>query len=127
MSGARTDSTEVTEDEHIIIRNGTAWSDVCAILGYLDTVTSWNGNFVVIWIMLFMFKLSWQIHAKYQAMNGKNQETNQNQTRKRSKLRELIGVIFILVCPFIFSWIPFVMRMYGVSGLWCWMAMHMLA
>ena len=46
---------EVTEDEHIIIRNGTAWSDVCAILGYLDIVTSWNGNFVVIWISYVLY------------------------------------------------------------------------
>ena len=46
---------EVTEDEHITIRNGTAWTDLCRVLGYFDIVTSWNGNFVIIWTMLYIF------------------------------------------------------------------------
>ena len=107
---------EVTEEEHITIRNGTAWVDVCGVLGYLDIVTSWSGNFVIIWTMLFMLKLSWKIHS--------HQETTaQNQTFRRQrkyKVHEILGVIFVLACPFLFGWIPFVNDMYGASGPWCW-------
>ena len=107
---------EVTEDQHITIRNGTAWKDICEVLGYLDIVTSWSGNFVIIWTMLFMLNLSWKIH-RHQETNAQNQKFSR---QPKYKLYEVLGVTFVLVCPFLFSWIPFVKDMYGVSGLWCW-------
>ena len=32
---------------------------------------------------------------------------------------EIIGVLLLVFSPFLFSWIPFVMHIYGISGLWC--------
>ena len=107
---------EVTDDEHITIRNGTAWTDVCGVLGYLDIVTFWSGNFVIIWTMLFMLKLSWKIHS-HQETTAQSQTFSQ---QRKYKAHEVLGVIFILVCPFLFGWIPFVNDMYGASGPWCW-------
>lgn len=109
---------EVTENERITMRNGTGWPEVCAALGYLDIVTAWMGNFVIIWIMFYMLKLSWQLH-RLQSKQGTNPPPNQN-TSNNSRTREIIGVLLLIFSPFLFSWIPFVMHMYGISGLWCW-------
>ena len=35
---------EVTNKDCVKIRNGTGWTEVCAVLGYLDIVTAWMGN-----------------------------------------------------------------------------------
>ena len=86
---------------------------MCALLGYLDVVTAWMGNFAIIWIMVYMLKLSWQLHrlqsSRYQA----------TPPSKKSHTREIISVVFLVVSPFLFCWIPFVKNMYGISGLWC--------
>ena len=109
---------EVTEDDRITMRNGTGWEEGCAVLGYLDVVTAWMGNFVIIWIMLYMLKLSWQLHRlpsnQYQAIPPSNVN------KKKPHTREITGVLLLVFSPFLFSWIPFVMHMYGISGLWCW-------
>jgi hypothetical protein len=105
---------QVTEDEQVSIRNGTGWSDMCTALGFLDMVTSWMGNFIIVWIMLYMLLLSWRLH--HVAVNI-NSEVLQQKSSKRYK--ETIGVLFLLFSPFLFSWIPLAMDMYGLSGLWC--------
>ena len=38
----------------------------------------------------------------------------------RSSSSELVGMCVALLSPFVFSWIPFIKDMYGVSGPWCW-------
>ena len=103
---------EVTKD-CVKIRNGTGWTEVCAVLGYLDIVTVWMGNIAIIWIMVYMLKLSWQLHR---LQSSRYQGTPSS---KKSHTREIIGVVFLVVSPFLFSWIPFVKNMYGISGLWC--------
>ena len=110
---------EVTEDERITMRNGTGWPEVCAALGYLDIVTAWMGNFVIIWIMLYMLTLSWQLHH-LQSRQHTTPLTSQNNTTNNSHTHEIIGVLLLVFSPFLFSWIPFAMHMYGISGLWCW-------
>ena len=108
---------EVTTEEYITIRNGTGWKEVCAILGYLDIVTSWMGNLVIIWTMLYMLSLSWQLHR---LQTSQHSEPPDPKIQSTSHVREIVGVLMLLFCPFLFSWIPFVMDMYGPSGLWCW-------
>ena len=104
---------EVTYEDRMIVRNGTGWIEVCALLGYLDIVTSWMGNFVIIWIMLYMLALSWQLHRLQSNQQATSPSSN------RSHTREIVGVLLLVFSPFLFSWIPFVMNMYGISGLWC--------
>ena len=106
---------QVTEDEQVSIRNGTGWSDMCAALGFLDMVTSWMGNLIIVWIMLYMLVLSWQLHQVAISISG---EVRQQKSSSWNK--ETVGVLFLLFSPFLFSWIPFAMDMYGLSGLWCW-------
>ena len=63
--------------------------------------------------MVYMLKLSWQLHR---LQSSRYQGTPSS---KKSRTREIIGVVFLVVSPFLFSWIPFVKNMYGISGLWC--------
>ena len=100
---------EVTSDDLLSIRNGTGWSDVCAAFGFLDMTTSWMGNLVIIWIMLYALKLNCgRIHHR------------QPVEKCKSHTGEVVGLCILFVSPFLFSWIPFVKDMYGVSGPWCW-------
>ena len=101
---------------YITIRNGRGWTGLCAALGYLGIVIDWMVNFVIIWIMLYMLKLSWQLHRLQS-----NKEANSLSPRlhKLPRIHEIFGVIFLVFSPFLFSWIPFVMHMYGISGPWC--------
>ena len=102
--------------EHISIRNGTGWPEVCAVLGYLDVVICWMGNFVIIWTMLYMLSLSWKLHCLQTSDHSKPQ----GQLHRTSHVREIVGVLLLTLSPFLFSWIPFVVDMYGLSGIWCW-------
>ena len=63
--------------------------------------------------MVYMLKLSWQLHR---LQSSRYQGTPSS---IKSHTREIIGVVFLVVSPFLFSWIPFVKNMYGISGLWC--------
>ena len=65
---------------------------------------------------IFLLKLSWKIYSP-QKTNVQNQIFS---CQKKYKVHEVLGVIFVLVCPFLFGWIPFVNNMYGASGPWCW-------
>ena len=113
---------QVSEDKTVSIKNGTGWSQMCAALGFLDMVTSWMGNFIIVWIMLYMLTLSWKLH-QMAVSDGSElnvvQQPNFGQKPSR-RYRETIGVLFLIFSPFLFSWIPFSMDMYGLSGLWCW-------
>ena len=111
---------EVTEEEHITLRNGTGWEEACAVLGYLDIVTAWMGNFVIIWIMLYMLRLSWQLHRLQSSQHHTIPPPRAPNANKTSHTREISSVLFLVFSPFLFSWIPFVVHMYGISGLWCW-------
>ena len=109
---------------HIEIKNSTGWPEACSFLGYFDIVTSWNGNFVVVWIMLYMLAISWKIYKYEKYMLQEQfwrQAGEEYQQRKNSSIcGEVIGVISVLLGPLFFSWIPFIKNMYGPSGVWCW-------
>ena len=105
----------VTSDDLLSIRNGTGWSYVCAVFGFLDMVTSWMSNLVIIWMMLYALKLNYgRIHIIHHRQQIK---------RYNSHTGEVVGIRILFVSPFLFSWIPFVKDMYGVSGPWCWIKM----
>ena len=112
---------EVKDDKHIGLRKGGGWEVVCEALGYFDIVISWMGYFIIVWTILYMLALSWQV---YRLQTGHN---TQPQTKAvhtshhlcNSQTREAVSVFLVLFSPFLFAWIPFVMNMYGLSGLWC--------
>ena len=105
-------------DDCVTIKNGTGWTEVCAVLGYLDIVTAWMGNFIIVWIMVYMLTVSWQLHRLQRSQYQATPEWPGPPSTK-SHTREIIGVVFLVVSPFLFCWIPFVKNMYGISGLWC--------
>ena len=110
---------QVTADDRISLKNGTGWEEACKLLGFLDIVSSWNGNLVIIWTMLYMLVLSWNIY-KSSNINAMNLSEERNPPKILSmKVREILGVVIVLVSPFLFCWIPFVHDMYGPSGPWC--------
>ena len=109
----------------IEIKNGTGWPEACSFLGYFDIVTSWYGNFVVIWTMLYMLTISWKIYKYEKDMLQerflrKAEVYQQRKNSMTSNVREIVGVIGVLIGPLFFSWIPFIQNMYGPSGPWCW-------
>ena len=54
---------EVTEDNNIVLlRNGTGWEEACSVISCLDIGVVWMGNLVIVWTMLYMLSLSWQLH-----------------------------------------------------------------
>ena len=72
----------------------------CIAIGFLTQVTIWWELVATSCIMIDIF-----LKAVFQA-----------QTEKLEKFY----VLFIIVTPFVFSWIPFVKGHYGPAGLYCW-------
>ena len=106
---------QVTEDEQVSVREGAGWFSACQALGYLDLVTFWMENLVIIWIMLAM---AWRL---YHLQKGRYQDTPAEVQRIRTSRRwEILGIIIVLFTPFLLSCSPFIINMYGLSGLWCW-------
>ena len=103
---------EVTEQDYIAVRNGSGWQKACSVIAFLDVGTSWMGNLVIIWTMLYMLSLSWQLHRL--------KTSRRSEPQGRVKVGEIVGVVLMVFSPFLISWIPFVMDMYGPSGLMCW-------
>lgn len=103
---------EVTEDGRTTLKNGSGWRRACTSFAYLDVVTTWMTNFVIIWIMLLMvwyyYRLATGYHSNVQRLN------------RISCVREVIGVLIAILCSFVISCIPFIKDMYGISGTWCW-------
>ena len=109
---------EATNDNCIKVRNGRGWAETCAALGYLDMVMTWIRNFVIIWTMVYMLKLSWQLRRLHS-----NQQANSinpiQQLHKHPIAREIAVLIVLVFSPFLFCWFPFEIDMYGLSGPWC--------
>ena len=106
---------QVTEDERVSIRDGAGWFATCQTLGYLDLVSFWMENLVIIWIML---ALVWRL---YHLQNGRYQDTmSVVQEIKTSRRWEILGIAIVLLSPFLLGCIPFTIGMYGISDLWCW-------
>ena len=103
---------EVTDEDNITIRNGSGWQEACSIIGYLDIGIVWIGNLFIVWTMLYMLSLSWQLHRLKTSQHSEPQG--------HVKVREITGVLLVIFTPFLFTWIPFMMDMYGPSGLMCW-------
>ena len=107
---------EVTDNNIVLLRNGTGWEDACSVIGYLDIGVVWMGNLVIVWTMLYMLSLSWQLHRLQQASHRVEAQPADRTVR----VGEIVGVLFVIFAPFLFNWIPFVMHMYGPSDFMCW-------
>ena len=99
-------------EDVVKVKNGS-WEGACVAFGYLDQVTLWMGNVVILWIILYMLRLTHQLK--------KIQDGVQDDIRQYwSSFKELFGVFLVFIFPFTFNVVPFGLGMYGLSGPWCW-------
>ena len=99
----------VTYKDHFVqLKPGEAWRNACSIFGYLDQVTAWMRDLVVVFIVVQLFLFV-----------RKPDKFHQAQTEKE-KIGEVIGICICFFLPFTFNWIPFLDDYYGLSGHWCW-------
>ena len=105
----------IGEDLQVSIREGTGWISACQALGYLDLVTFWMENLIIVWIMLAMV---WRLQH---LQKGRYQDTQADMKQIQASRRwEVLGIITVLFSPFVVCCVPFIFDMYGLSGLWCW-------
>lgn len=90
----------------IAVRDG--WLPACAAFGFLDQVTIWMSNCVIIWIVLFLCRLMTLLHDKI------------NMFTSDVTVAEAVGICLCFLLPFTFNWIPFTTDYFGPSGHWCW-------
>ena len=90
----------------MVVREG--WEATCAAFGFLDTVTLWMSNFVIVWIVLY---LCWLMCQAPERINLFETEVS---------VREAVTITCCFLVPFTFNWIPFTSNYFGASGSWCW-------
>lgn len=88
------------------VRDG--WEPACAAFGFLDQVTTWMSNFVIIWILLFLLKIMFQPPERI------------NLFTSPVSVGEAVAICCCFLVPFTFNWIPFTSNYFGASGHWCW-------
>ena len=101
------------QDGEVFIRPN--WGGVCSLFGFIDQIISWMGFIAIVWIMLYML---WLTYHLYKIQDGQQHENSH--APKVSKKVEMIGILTLLITPFVLNWIPFIWDMYGLSGPWCW-------
>ena len=84
------------------------WKATCSAFGFLDQVTMWMSNFVIIWIVGYLCWLMIQPGHKV------------NMFTSKVTVVEAVGISVCFFLPFTFNWIPFTSDYYGPSGHWCW-------
>lgn len=94
------------------IREG--WTTSCAVFGFMDQVSLWISNCVVIWIMLYLSS------RVYHLRNEVTTDSDTNTSAVIGCRKEAAGILLVIVVPFTFNWVPFIWNMYGLSGLFCW-------
>lgn len=114
-------------DDRVILRgqNSTGWRDACAVGGFFSMASLWMGNIIVIWIVLYLLWLGWNL---YRHVFRRRQSENISDVshignlQQRCSLGEIIGVFVLYILPFVIAAFPFAIKggMYGVSGPWCW-------
>ena len=88
------------EGRTVAVRSGQdGW---CKSIGFIAHIMEWTFMLLFTWITAYLFILA---VFKYKA---------------NKKKHEIAGIIFAVVFPLTFNWIPFLQDMYGLAGLWCW-------
>lgn len=90
----------------IAVREG--WEPACTAFGFLDQVTIWMSNFIILWIVGFICWLMMLSHDKINVFFSDVTVT------------EAVGICCCFFLPFTFNWIPFTTGYFGASGHWCW-------
>ena len=91
----------------ITVTNGslsvkTGWNDTCSAIGFIAVNFDWCELFFICWVTLYLLLL-----AVFKANPFKRKY-------------EVAGIILAVSVPLLFTWVPFLDDMYGLSGAWCW-------
>ena len=113
-------SVSYNQDQKIAhVRKG--WEVACVAFGFMDQVSMWMSNCVIIWIMLYLLStVCHLVRVQNHDDFATSDENVSNVGCNRSRLKEVCGILLVLVTPFTFNWVPFLWSMYGFSGLFCW-------
>ena len=84
----------------ILLRVG--WGGLCTAIAFLDQYTGWVMLLILCWISFYIFLL-----AVFRCSTTKHKY-------------EFFGLLFIVLLPLTYIWIPFLSGRYGLAGAWCW-------
>lgn len=112
------------EKETAYVRKG--WRTACVAFGFMDQVSMWMSNCIIVWIMLYLLsKVYYLLRVQYLHREAQSEAAAPRDNRQSSvsicrKVKEAVGILLVIVIPFTFNWVPFRWQMYGFSGLFCW-------
>ena len=90
-------------DSHpVTLRNG--WERVCVLGAFMIHYSPYLQTFSVLWTCYFVLK-----------------ETLSPNQAEFKLTREIVGVVFVILLPLLFTWEPFITNSYGLSGNRCWL------
>ena len=99
------------------LQGGTVFirSAVCSFFGFVDQIIYWMGFIAIFWFIIYML---WLTYHLYKIQDGLQNESVP--IPRVSKKVEIVGILTLLITPFVLNWIPFIWGMYGLSRPWCW-------
>ena len=96
------------------------WESVCAAFGFLEMVDICANEVVIVWIILYLLKLTWKIYSIQTGIDTPDLQGNEPKRSTSFTKPEALGLFLIVFLPIAYCWTPFVKDMYGLSGMWCW-------
>ena len=105
------------EQEIAYVRGG--WETACVMFGFMDQVSMWMSNCVILWIMFYLLATVYRLLC-FRYRDSITMDSGNASRLCGHKVKEVFGIFLVIVIPFTFNWVPFIWRMYGFSGLFCW-------
>lgn len=102
------------DEEIASVREG--WETACAAFGFINEVSMWMSNCMIVWIVFYLQSSVQRITNGYRFRIQYYQHVNISQ----SKGWEMCRLLLVFLLPVALNWIPFIWNMYGISGLFCW-------
>lgn len=113
------ETVPVTYDQHedIAFVEKGPWEIACATFGFMDQLSQWMTNCVIIWIMIYLLS---KVYLLVSVQHNDNIKKINAWKQSILSRKEKFGLLLVLIIPFTFNWVPFIFQMYGFSGLFCW-------
>ena len=92
--------TERSDDKLVTLKDG--WKETCVAIGFIVLYVGISNAIAVFWISFYVF-----MFAVFNV-----------QLQKRKY--EIAGIVVTVFLPSLFSFVPFIHNMYGLTGTWCW-------
>lgn len=84
----------------VTVREG--WDDACTAIGFVAQHVGLSRSLAVLGVCFYVFSLAiFEVKLK-------------------QRVYEVAGLTCVALLPALISWVPFVRRTYGLTGVWCW-------